>query len=93
MGHEKIDTTEDYVNFAKHYYRNALYDWIRAVMKFYKSKCVCGTVKRYVQNHKNKIAKKVALASVVSHVGMNVPIRVEHYFFELSKLLISTKIY
>jgi len=37
MGHEKIDTTEDYVKFAKNYYRNAPYDWIRAVLKFYKS--------------------------------------------------------
>ena len=37
MGHEKIDTTEDYVKFAKPYYRNAPYDWISAVLKFYKT--------------------------------------------------------
>lgn len=37
MGHEKIDTTEDYVKFAKNYYHNAPYDWIRAVLKFYKT--------------------------------------------------------
>ena len=37
MGHEKIDTTEDYVKFAKNYYRNAPYDWISAVLKFYKT--------------------------------------------------------
>lgn len=37
MGHEKIDTTEDYVKFAKNYYRNAPYDWVSAVLKFYKT--------------------------------------------------------
>jgi hypothetical protein len=37
MEYEKIDTTEEYVNFAKHYSCNALYDWIRAVLKFYKT--------------------------------------------------------
>ena len=33
MGYEKIDTTEDYVKFAKHYYRNAPYDWVDAGLK------------------------------------------------------------
>jgi len=37
MGHEKIDTTEAYVKFAKNYYRNAPYDWVRAVLKSYKT--------------------------------------------------------
>ena len=37
MGHEKVDTTEDYVKFAKQYYRNAPYDWISAVLKFYRT--------------------------------------------------------
>ncbi|MEM4259128.1 MAG: site-specific integrase [Candidatus Thermoplasmatota archaeon] len=37
MGHEKVDTTEDYVKFAKQYYRSAPYDWISAVLKFYRT--------------------------------------------------------
>ena len=37
MGHERIDTTEDYVKFAKQYYRHSPYDWISAVLKFYKT--------------------------------------------------------
>jgi len=37
MGHEKIDTTEDYVKFTKNYYCNAPYDWASAVLKFYKT--------------------------------------------------------
>ena len=37
MGHEKIDTTEDYVKFAKQYYRHSPYDWISAVLKYYKT--------------------------------------------------------
>jgi len=37
MGHEEISTTEDYVKFAKQYYRHSPYDWISAVLKFYKT--------------------------------------------------------
>jgi hypothetical protein len=37
LGHEKIDTTEGYIKFAKQYCRNAPYDWISAVLKFYKT--------------------------------------------------------
>ena len=37
MGHESVDTTEDYVMFAKNYYRNAPYDWVRAVLRYYRT--------------------------------------------------------
>jgi len=35
MGHDKIDTTEDYVKYAKKYHRNASFDWIKSVLKFH----------------------------------------------------------
>ena len=38
MGHEKIDTTEDYVRFAKQYYRNANFDWNKAILKVHGEK-------------------------------------------------------
>ncbi len=37
MGHKKVDTTEEYVKFAQNYHRNAPYDWISAVLKYYKT--------------------------------------------------------
>ncbi|MCK4364828.1 MAG: hypothetical protein KAW45_02130 [Thermoplasmatales archaeon] len=62
MGHERIDTTEDYVKFAKHYYRNAPYDWIHAVLKFYK------TNPEFLeqQNGTSKIEKQVGKKQGVS---------------------------
>ena len=75
MGHEKVDTTEDYVKFAKQYYCNAPYDWIRAVLNF------CKTNTEFLEQQKgtskntaDKIAKKGAAASVVSPVGVNAPV-------------------
>jgi len=38
LGHEKVTTTQNYVRFAKRYYENAKYDWIRAVLKFHQEK-------------------------------------------------------
>jgi len=35
LGHDKVATTEDYVRYAKQYYRNASYDWIKAILKFH----------------------------------------------------------
>jgi len=35
LGHDKVGTTEDYVRFAKRYYRNEPYDWIKAILKFH----------------------------------------------------------
>jgi len=35
MGHEKVTTTEEYLRFAKRYYQNAPYDWIKAILKFH----------------------------------------------------------
>ena len=35
LGHDKVTTTEDYVRYAKQYYRNASYDWIKAILKFH----------------------------------------------------------
>ena len=35
LGHEKVTTTEGYVRFAKRYFTNAPYDWIRAILKFH----------------------------------------------------------
>jgi site-specific recombinase XerD len=34
LGHDKV-TTEGYVMYAKRYYRNASYDWIKAILKFH----------------------------------------------------------
>jgi len=36
LGHDKVTTTEGYVRYAKQYYRNASYDWIKAILKFHK---------------------------------------------------------
>ncbi len=38
LGHDKVSTTEEYVRFAKRYYRNANYDWIKAILKFHPKK-------------------------------------------------------
>ena len=35
LGHDKVTTTEGYVQYAKMYYRNASYDWIKALLKFH----------------------------------------------------------
>jgi len=35
LGHEKIETTLEYVRYAEQFYRIAQYDWIKATLKFY----------------------------------------------------------
>ena len=35
IGYDKVTTTEGYVMYAKQYYRNASYDWIKAILKFH----------------------------------------------------------
>jgi len=38
LGHDKIDTTDSYIRYAKKYYNQASYDWIKTLLKFYKNK-------------------------------------------------------
>jgi integrase len=33
LGHDKLSTTQGYIQFAQNYYRNAPYDWIKAILK------------------------------------------------------------
>lgn len=33
LGHDNIKTTETYIQYARNYYRNAPFDWIKAVLK------------------------------------------------------------
>jgi integrase len=35
LGHEKVSTTDNYTNFAKKYYKNAPFDWIKAILKYH----------------------------------------------------------
>ena len=37
MEHDKLDTTENYVKYAKKYYRNAPFDWIKSVLKHHQN--------------------------------------------------------
>jgi len=36
MGRDKVSTTDNYTKFAKKYYRNAPFDWIKTILKFHK---------------------------------------------------------
>ena len=47
LGHDDIKTTETYIRFAKRYYKIAHYDWIKALLKFYK--------KDYIEQHRGLI--------------------------------------
>ena len=49
-GHEKIETTDGYVRYAKKYYRNAPFDWINSILKYQK--------KLIEENGKNSIDAK-----------------------------------
>jgi len=35
LGHEKVGTTDNYTKYAKKYYMNAPYDWIKAILKYH----------------------------------------------------------
>jgi integrase len=35
LGHEKVSTTDQYTRYAKKYYLNAPYDWIKAILKYH----------------------------------------------------------
>ena len=61
MGHEIIDTTEDYVRFAKQYYRNANFDWIKAALKFHGEKD-----KKPTMEQENGLISKTPLKTLVS---------------------------
>ena len=62
MGHEIIDTTEDYVRFAKQYYRNANFDWIKAALKFHGEKD-----KKPTMEQENGLISKTSLRTLVSN--------------------------
>lgn len=36
LGHEKIETTMNYIRYAEQYYRQAPYDWLKRVLKYHK---------------------------------------------------------
>ena len=59
LGHDKVTTTEGYVMYAKRYYRNAPYDWIKAILKFH--------TKNYdVMGQENGLILKTPLKTSVS---------------------------
>ena len=58
LGHDKVTTTEDYVRYAKQYYRNASYDWIKAILKFH--------TKTYDVEQENGLNSKTPLKTFVS---------------------------
>ena len=35
LGHEKIQTTMNYVQYAEQFYKQAPYDWVKRVLKFH----------------------------------------------------------
>ncbi len=35
LGHEKIQTTMNYIQYAEQYYKQAPYDWVKRVLKFH----------------------------------------------------------
>lgn len=35
LGHDHVKTTDEYTKFAKRYYRNASFDWLKATLKFH----------------------------------------------------------
>lgn len=47
LGHDDIKTTETYIRFAKRYYKLSHYDWIKALLKFYK--------KDHIEQHRGLI--------------------------------------
>jgi integrase len=77
MGHEKIDTTEDYVKFAKNYHRNAPYDWVRAVLKYYETN---GEFlgQQNDTTTKIKMIKETAAAYILSPVRWSAPVGIWH---------------
>jgi integrase len=38
LDHEKVSTTDNYTKFAKKYYNNAPFDWIKAIFKYHRKK-------------------------------------------------------
>jgi len=58
MGHDKVTTTEGYVMYAKRYYYNASYDWIKAILKFH--------TKTYDVEQENGLNSKTPLKTFVS---------------------------
>ena len=40
LGHEKIETTMNYLRYAEQYYKQAPYDWIQRVLKFYNNNVI-----------------------------------------------------
>ncbi len=37
LGHEKIETTMNYIRYSEQYYKQAPYDWIKRVLKFHEN--------------------------------------------------------
>lgn len=40
LGHEKIQTTMNYIQYAEQYYNQAPYDWLKRVLKYHTEKMV-----------------------------------------------------
>ena len=46
LGHEKIETTMNYIRHAEQYYKQAPYDWIKRVLKYHYNEVEENTLKK-----------------------------------------------
>jgi len=83
LGHDKLKTTDSYIQFARNYYRNAPYDWIKAILKSDIMKVVDCVGEENGLNSKE--GKNQVLMNEISPVGNNSPRQVRHLkFFDLN---------
>jgi integrase len=56
LGHEKVGTTDQYTKFAKKYYLNAHYDWIKAILKYHAESMVGVNGKKSINPKKGPVS-------------------------------------
>jgi len=49
LGHDEQRTTEEYIRYAKRYYRIAPYDWIKALLKFHEGQYKGSKIENYIK--------------------------------------------
>jgi integrase len=70
LGHEKVGTTDQYTKFAKKYYLNAQYDWIKAILKYHAKRMVGVNGKKSINPQKGPVSNRFTGENVYAPVGI-----------------------
>lgn len=82
LGHDRIKTTEGYIQFAHRYYKIAPFDWIQSILKFDKN------LRCFVEGDNGRNPKEAEIRALLNENppgDVNIPRQIRHSFLLLKK--------